>query len=376
MENGFGVGIAPGTRVLVAMSGGVDSSVAAYRLVKAGMDVVGVTMHLVSQMNKPIAGAQASDDRACCSLAAAEDARRVAAKLQIPHYVLNLAGLFEERVVEPSRAEYARGRTPNPCILCNRHMKFDVLFMRAGQLGCTHVATGHYAGIAHDSDGWHLLKGIDPVKDQSYFLAFLTEKELPRIVFPVGTETKEAVKSEARRIGLKVADRPESQDLCFFAKGREPVKADDPFHSPHNPGEFVLTDGTVVGIHEGISRYTVGQRRGLPGGMHEPLYVIEIDPETNRVVVGIEAECFRPRFEVEDVSFVSENRDRGRLEGEVDIRVRYRTEPVTGMVTLTGGRAGRVELAKPVRAITPGQAAVFYDANEVLGAGTISKVLK
>ena len=363
-----------GTRVLVAMSGGVDSSVAAHRLVKAGMDVVGVTMHLVSQVNRPVSGAQASDDRACCSLAAAEDARRVAASLDIPHYVLNLAGLFEERVVEPSRAEYARGRTPNPCILCNRYMKFDVLFKRAEQLDCSYIATGHYAGVMNDNSGWHLLKGADPEKDQSYFLAFLTEKELPRILFPLGPDTKESVRSEARKIGLKVADRLESQDLCFFATGGELPAGSEKV--PDKPGEIVLSDGTVIGEHYGISRYTIGQRKGLPGGMHEPLYVVAIDPDSNRVTVGVRDECYASRFTVEDVSLVSPDRDSKRFEGQVRVRTRYRAKAVDGKVKLLNDSTGEVELAEPVRAVAPGQASVWYIDNEVLGAGTISRVYR
>ncbi len=362
----------PGTRVLVAMSGGVDSSVAAHRLVRAGMDVIGVTMRLVDESIRPSTGAQAAEDRACCSLDAAEDARRVASSLGITHYMLNLADLFEGRVVRPSRAEYARGRTPNPCIMCNRYMKFDVLFTRAEQLGCEYVATGHDAGMVHDSDGWHLLRGADDSKDQSYFLAFLTDKELPRILFPLGADTKKGVREEAAKIGLKVSDRPDSQDLCFNATGDTLSPLGDDIE--RGAGEIVLSDGTVIGTHEGIHNYTRGQRKGLPGGMHEPLYVVDIDAETNRVIVGIESQCYGSSFTIEDVSLVSSERDTARLEEDVEIRVRYRTKGVAGRITLLEGKKGEVALREPVRAIAPGQAAVWYSGDEVLGAGIISDV--
>jgi tRNA-specific 2-thiouridylase len=357
-----------GTRVLAAMSGGVDSSVAARRLVEAGFDVIGITMHLVPTENRPRSGAQVSDDRACCSVAAAEDARRVAASIGIPHYILNLADEFEEKVMGPTRNEYARGRTPNPCVLCNRYMKFDVLFKRAEQLGCTHVATGHYARIVHGSDGLHLLRGIDPQKDQSYFLSFLTEKELERIIFPLGWETKESVREEAARIGLKVADRPESQDLCFLATG--PVESSY-LHADKKPGQIVLTDGTVIGEHNAISGFTIGQRKGVPGGMPEKMYVVGIDAEHNRVIVGKEEDLYSSEFSIDDVSLVSDERGRQALKDEVDVQVRYRTEAVKGKVNL---KTGGVSLAKPVRAITPGQAAVFYSGEEVIGGSTIEEV--
>ncbi len=330
------------------MSGGVDSSMSAYRLAHAGFDVVGVTMHLVPGPCSP-------------------DAAGVAAAIGIPHYMLNLVDQFEEKVIGPTRKEYARGRTPNPCVLCNRYMKFDALFQRADELGCTHVATGHYARIIEDSSGLHLLRGVDPEKDQSYFLSFLTEKDLARILFPLGSDEKSAVKEEAARIGLKVADRPESQDLCFLAAISE---ADFGVE----PGDIVTTDGTVIGRHDGIGGFTIGQRKGVPGGMPKRMYVVGIDPDKNRVIVGSEDDLYSTDFMVEGVSLVSEERDNPRLKGDVEVQVRYRTRPVTGRVQLTGDGKGAVRLSAPFRAITPGQVAVFYDADEVLGAGTISSV--
>ncbi len=364
--------IPKGTKILVAMSGGVDSSVAAYRLVQAGFEVVGVTMHLVPVEDKPTSGAQASDERACCSIAAAEDARRVADKIGIPHYMLNLAGMFDEKVMGPTRAEYARGRTPNPCVLCNRYMKFDALFERAAQLGCTHVATGHYARIVDDETGLHLLRGVDPDKDQTYFLAFLTADELETIIFPLGWDTKASIREEASNIGLNVADRPESQDLCFFTSGTE--KDGIGAVGKGQPGEIVLTDGSAVGVHDGIDRFTIGQRKGVPGGMAEKMYVIHIDVEHDRVVIGTEKDLYASEFTIDDISLVSGDRETPVKFTNVEIQVRYRTKPVNGTVELLEGGTGVIQLEHPVRAITPGQVAVWYSGEEVIGAGTILSV--
>jgi len=362
-----------GTRILAAMSGGVDSTVAAYRLVQAGFDVIGITMHLVSDEYRPVTGAQASDDRACCSLNASEDARRMANVLGIPHYMLNLTDQFEEKVMVPSRMEYARGRTPNPCILCNRFMKFDILFKRAEQLGCTHVATGHYARITLDSSGFHLLRGVDPEKDQSYFLAYLTENDLSRTIFPLGAENKHSIREEASKLGLKVADRPDSQDLCFLASGPAGLSADLAGIESVS-GEIVTVEGTVIGQHKGISGYTVGQRKGIPGGMPEKMYVVAVDSEKNRVVVGTDEDCYASEFVCEDISVVSSCRDIARLDSSVGVQIRYRTKPVPGRVIPGNNLTASVIMDEPVRAITPGQISAFYDDDEVIGAGVIVSV--
>ncbi len=345
------------SKILVAMSGGVDSTVAASRLVRAGFEIVGVTMQLVPWED----------------ISAIESARRMAGEIGIPHFVVNLSDLFEEKVMAPARAEYSSGRTPNPCVLCNRFMKFDSLFKHADQMGCTHIATGHYARITEDSSGLHLLRGIDTEKDQSYFLAVLTEKELARIIFPLGNDTKKSIRDEAVKIGLDAADRPESQDLCFFASSHDTSNS-DLLMVDSSPGEIVKTDGTVVGRHDGIGGYTIGQRKGVPGGMPEKMFVVEIDPESNRVIIGTDKECYSSKFTVRDVSFVSQERDSARLDDYVGVQVRYRTRPVPGKIQLTEKNNAEIELYEPVRAITPGQIAVWYSDNEVLGAGTILEV--
>ncbi|HEX9745422.1 MAG TPA: tRNA 2-thiouridine(34) synthase MnmA [bacterium] len=361
--------LSDGARILVAMSGGVDSSVTTYLLQQAGYDITGITMHLVTEEFRPVSGAQTDADKACCSLSMAEDARRVSSELDFPYYVLNLAEEFTKDVVMPSRVAYSLGRTPNPCILCNRHMKFDVLFERAEALGCDFVATGHYAKIGVDESGYHLYRGLDRGKDQSYFLAYLTQEELAKTIFPLGEMGKGEVRRVAFDAGLKVAARPESQDLCFFASGEPPDEWRDGIASAG--GEIVTTRGAVIGSHSGISGFTIGQRKGLPGGMPVKMYVVEIDPDANRIVVGTEDELFSREFEIGDISLVAE-----KFADEVfEIQIRYRSKPVKGKVKIFKDGKGKVELVEPVRAVTPGQAAVWYSGDKVIGAATIESVV-
>jgi len=357
------------------MSGGVDSSIAAHRLVSEGYDVIGITMHLVSDESKPVTGAQANDSLACCSIAAAEDARRVASFLGIPHYTLNLSDEFNEYVINPAREEYSRGRTPNPCILCNRFIKFKILLDRANQLDCAFVATGHYARIIHDGNGFHLLRGIDTEKDQTYFLSFLTESELERIIFPLGNETKKSVRLEAKNLGLKVADRPESQDLCFLATGGSIIQ-NITEKLPAEKGTIERLSGEIIGYHDGISGYTIGQRKGIPGGQSEPLYVIKIDSEKNRVIVGTWEEGYASHFTVADMSFVSKKRFLERRSNEFFVQVRYRTKPIKCIIAQLDSdyRKAKISLDEPVRAVTPGQTAAIYAGDEVIGASIIDSV--
>lgn len=363
----------PGSRVLVAMSGGVDSSVAAYRLLRAGMEVTGCTMRLVSSGNCSSEDTEVKGEKTCCSIEAARIARKTANKLGIRHVVLDLKDDFYKYVIEPSRMEYLKGRTPNPCILCNRYIKFKILLDSAIDAGCTYIATGHYARIIEDGTGLHLYRGIDVEKDQSYFLAYLTEGEMANVIFPLGWDKKETIREEAKNAGLEAADRFESQDLCFtlMSSALKGSRAGESGHS----GEIVTTGGKVIGYHNGVENYTIGQRKGLPGGQLTPIYVLDIDPTTNRIIVGNDMDSAASKFQIEDVSLVSRARDLARLDEAVEIQVRYRTKPVKGYVKISGVE-GQVELEEPVRAITPGQVAVWYLNSEVCGAGIIRKVMK
>ncbi len=347
------------------MSGGVDSSVAAYRLALAGFEVVGVTLRLIDI--EP--GKENERDRNRCPEKAAENARKTAARIGIPHYMLDLSELFREKVMGPAMDEYARGRTPNPCALCNRFMKFEALLEYADELECTLIATGHYARIVEDKSGIHLLRGVDKEKDQSYFLAFLNESMLNRVIFPLGWKTKEDVRETAAEAGLDAVDREESQDLCFFALGVDRPALESGKVSSE-PGDIVTRDGEVIGRHDGIRQYTIGQRKGVPGGMEERTYVVGIDADANRVIVGGEEDLYSSEFSVEDISVIKPGRDESRLK-KVEVQVRYRTPPVSGSVNLREGGTGTVRLEREVRAITPGQVAAFYAGDEVIGAGTI-----
>jgi len=359
-------------RIVVAMSGGVDSSVAAALLVEQGHEVVGVTLN-VEPREVEAANVERAD--ACCSLASVEDARRVADRLGVPHYALNFRDLFRERVIDDFVAEYRRGRTPNPCIRCNEHVKFEAVLHRLHALDADLVATGHYARGDRDprTGRWRLWRGVDARKDQSYVLYPLSQALLARSIFPLGGMTKDEVRATARRLGLITADKPESQEICFvasgsyadFIAGRSPESA--------RPGPIVDTAGRTLGEHRGVVYYTIGQRRGLFLSSTEPHFVVEIDAERNTIVVGPERELFRSGFAVERMRWVSIAEPAGARPASVRIRSRA-PEVAATLRPLADGRA-RVELEQPQKAITPGQAAVFYDGDLVLAGGTIDRIL-
>jgi tRNA-specific 2-thiouridylase len=365
-----------GARVVVAMSGGVDSSVAAALLRDAGYDVVGVSMLLAAQ---PAASVRAG--QGCCSLEDFRDARLVAERLAIPYYVWNLVDTFRAKVQDVFVREYVRGRTPNPCVLCNQDLKFDELWRRAGALGADFVATGHYARIVTAADGRpRLMRARDLAKDQSYFLFGLSPAQLARTLFPLGELTKDEVRAVARRLGLGVADKPESQEICFvpdrdyagFVERRTEA-------SPPSPGAIVDESGQVVARHGGVHRFTVGQRRGLGLSGGAARYVTAIDAETATVHVGGRSRLLAAGLVAERVRWM------GPPVADADVRIRHRHVPVAACLRLVdgdrtdGNRADgdRVEarFAQPVPAVTPGQAVVFYQGDEVVGGGWIAAAI-
>jgi tRNA-specific 2-thiouridylase len=352
-------------KIAVAMSGGVDSSVAAHILKARGHDVFGLTMKVW-----PCGSGDDVDPRVCCGPAAVRDAERVARTIGIPHYTVGLASRFEDVVVEHFVSEYARGRTPNPCARCNRLVKFDTLLAKARSLGASRLATGHHAVVRVDpaSGLRSLARGTDRDKDQTYFLYGLTQLELAHVIMPVGEITKGEVREAAGRAGLHVADRPESQDACFVPRGDLESFLRERSPGALEPGPIVDLEGSVLGEHGGIALYTVGQRSGLGLSRPEPTYVVRIVARENTIVVGGEADLYSSRLAASGLTWVA-----GSPPGEsfrAEAKIRYAAPPAACRVDLAGGEAS-VTFDEPLRAIAPGQAVVFYDGDTVLGGGTI-----
>jgi tRNA-specific 2-thiouridylase len=347
-------------RVVVAMSGGVDSSVAAALLVEAGCEVIGVTMRLVREGSR------------CCSLDDAEDARRVAERLGIRFYVADYADAFRREVMEPWADAYLAGRTPIPCVTCNQRFKFRHLLDRARALGASAVATGHYARVERDtvSGALALLRGSDPAKDQSYFLFDLRPEQLACIRFPVGALAKREVRDRARSLGLATADKPESQEICFVPGGDHAAVVEQ-LRAAAAPGEgeIVDEDGRVVGRHAGIHHFTVGQRRGLGVALGSRVFVRAIDVARNRLTVGPLASLGAGGARLSSVSWIAGAAPEGPVRAQV--RVRHRHAGAGATVEPLAGDAAQVRFDEPVIAVTPGQAAVFYDGDRVLGGGWI-----
>jgi tRNA-uridine 2-sulfurtransferase len=345
-------------QIAVMMSGGVDSSLAAALLQQQGHEIIGVTLKLVHQESTHGFGG-------CCAYSDAVDARRVAQKLGIPHYMLNIAEEFSNLVIEPFKEAYQQGRTPNPCIECNRTIKFNLIREKAYQLGFDAVATGHYARITQENGGCHLRRGIDPAKDQSYFLYTVGRENLPDVVFPVGHLEKTRTRDLAESFALPIAMKPDSQDICFVQGGdyRQSLKRE-----VRGRGRIVDTSGRQLGEHEGIEDFTVGQRKGLrlSGG---PWYVIRLEQSTNTVVVGSKEEGLSSRLMVENPVYL-EDIAPGQ---EVQAKIRSRHEPAEATITECSDSGFALEFSEPQWAVTPGQSAVLYDDDLVLGGGLITR---
>lgn len=352
-------------RVLVAMSGGVDSSVAAALMVEAGHDVVGVTL-------KQWEGADGSMPlTGCCTVGDAEDARSAARVLGIPYYVLDHVEEFTREVVDRFGAEYLAGRTPNPCVECNRRVRFGALFDRMDRLGCDVLVTGHHARVDGEPGQRRLLVGVDRAKDQSYVLHMLDQERLARILLPIGEMSKADVRAHAGRLGLRTARKPDSQDLCFVAGDYRDLLRER-FPGSDRAGDIVDADGTVIGSHHGTTDFTVGQRRGLGIARGEPLYVTGIDPVAGRVVVGQRDDLRASGCRLEGVSWVS---GAAPSDDRVDVKVRYRSHAVAARIEPDGDE-WIVHFDEPVEAVAPGQAGVLYRGDEVLGGGTIAAAFR
>ena len=352
-------------RVIVAMSGGVDSAVAAGLLARQGYEVVGITMRLWTQED-PLAPRH---HRRCCAAEDIDDARAAADALGIPHYVLNMEEEFSARVVDYFVAEYRRGRTPNPCLPCNEHVKFRSLLARASALEADYLATGHYARIDRSDGAYRLLRARDAEKDQSYVLYMLGQQELSRVIFPIGDYRKEEIRGLAQEMGLPVAEKPDSADICFLPT--EDYRDFIAQRVPQAAGDIVDRDGTVAGRHQGVAGFTIGQRRGLGVALGERRYVSAIDPELNVITIGTEEDLLSDALTAEAVRWVAGVPPAGEF--EVDAKIRYRTAAQPALVQPTPDGA-EVRFRRPQRAVTPGQAVVFYRSHEMLGGGIIAAV--
>jgi tRNA-specific 2-thiouridylase len=367
--------------IAVAMSGGVDSSTVAAMLRAEGYDLVGLTLQLWNQ--RRLAGKEGMPEQVtgrCCSLDDVYDARRVAETLDIPYYVVNEEERFEQDVVRPFVQEYLNGRTPIPCSLCNNHLKFDQLLVRARQIGADRIATGHYARNRYDParNRWILSRPADHSKDQTYFLFGLTQEQLSRTLFPLGNHQKSDVREIAARHGLAVAIKPDSQEICFIPGGdyKTFISAylnEQGEQIPDSAGELVSSSGEVIGRHTGVHNFTIGQRKGLGVASPDPLYVIQIDNSSHRVTVGSDAEATTKTLRARDLNWISIPKLEGEMRGEMRVRakIRHRHEPAPATIHMIGESEVEATFDEPQRAVTPGQAAVFYNEDEVVGGGWI-----
>ncbi|MBR4708260.1 MAG: tRNA 2-thiouridine(34) synthase MnmA [Pseudobutyrivibrio sp.] len=351
-------------KALIAMSGGVDSSVAALLMAEKGYECIGCTMKLYA--NEDI---ELCRDNTCCSLDDVEDAKSVAKRLGMPHHTFNFKEKFRETVIDDFINCYENGMTPNPCIQCNKHMKFDELYRRGQILGCDKIVTGHYVRIRKTDKGYQLLKAMDSNKDQSYVLYNMTQEELAHTEFPLGELTKDEVRKIAESNGFINANKPDSQDICFVPDG-DYVGALKRFTGKeYEPGQFVDTNGNVLGEHKGIVSYTIGQRKGLGIAYEHPLYVVELDVPNNKVVLGKNEDLFSKEALVENINWIDPEDDRTEIRCKAKVRYRMTEQPC--VVKKIDATKALVIFDESQRAITPGQSAVFYEDEVVLGGGTI-----
>ena len=352
-------------KALIAMSGGVDSSVAAYMMKQQDFTCIGCTMKLFDAQKE-------RSEKSCCSLDDTEDARSVAMSLGIPYYVFNYKDEFRAQVMDRFAQSYICGKTPNPCIDCNRYLKFGALMQRAEELGCDFIVTGHYARIDQKDGNYRLLRAKDDTKDQSYVLWNLTQQQLAHVRFPLGELTKDEVRAVADSLGFVNSKKPDSQDICFVPDGNYAGFIEEYTGNAAQPGDFTDSSGNVLGQHKGIIHYTVGQRKGLGIAFGEPRYVLATDPRTRRVVLGTNEELFKTTVYATDVNWISGRIPSGPV--SCSAKLRYRQQPAEAVAypeNIDESPAVRLEFKEPQRAVTPGQSAVFYLGDEVLGGGII-----
>lgn len=356
-------------KVVIGMSGGVDSSVGAYLLKQAGYDVMGVTM----QIWQDEAPELVEENGGCCGLSAVDDARRIAMHLEIPYYVMNFKNEFKKNVIDYFVNEYLGGRTPNPCIACNRYVKWESLLSKSLAIGADYIATGHYAQIEQLPNGRYALrKSVTEAKDQTYALYNLTQHQLSHTLMPVGQYTKEEIRKIAEKISLRVANKPDSQEICFIPDHDYARFIEESIQREVPEGNFVDIKGNIIGRHKGIIHYTVGQRKGLNLSLGHPVFVVAIRPETNEIVIGDGDDVYADKLYADTLNFMSIPKLEGTM--RVQAKIRYNHRGSAGTIQMTGDDELLCTFDEPQRAITPGQAVVFYDGDIVVGGGTIQRI--